>query len=364
MTEKKEYSLSIITVCYNARGGLQRTLDSVLEHKRRYPLDIEHLVVDAASTDGTPELLREWLDAGKIEAYVSEPDAGIYDAMNKGIRLARGKVLYFLNADDTLSGEPLQECVSPILQGETRQCAAAVQMVGGGRDRVEPPHYEYLYMSTPCCHQGYFASAALYRELGGYDAAQYRCLADSDFMHRAYAVEGMPRVCGVTVAVYPEVGVSCNAGFDFLPEYIRLAENNWPGVMKRCREDADYCELVAGELVNRCMELAKWQAQKGRDAASSALMLQRQLRALAHVGWRIVPKLGLRWAAGHYLPCVIAGRSVSGRMEKIIYWVRLFCSMQPGNRYETPNGFPVRSVKAALRAFLSAQFSKTIRNEK
>lgn len=362
--EKKEYSLTIITVCYNAREGLQRTLDSVLAHKKRYPLDIEHLVVDGASTDGTPELLREWLDAGKIEAYASEPDAGIYDAMNKGIRQARGKVLYFLNADDTLTGEPLQECVSPILQGETRQCAASVQMVRGVRERVDSPRYEYLYMSSPCCHPGYFAAAELYRKLGGYDAESYRCLADTDFMHRAYAEDGLPLIVVRTVAIFAEDGFSENGGFDFLPEYIELAERNWSGVMKRCREDAEYRELVAGELTNRCMELAKWRSQKGKDASHSARLLQRQLRQLSHVGWRLVQKLGMRWAAGYYLPLVMDGQPVSNRMSKIMYWVRLFCSMQPGNRYETENGFPVRSIRESLGAVWAAQFSKNINKGK
>ncbi len=364
MNEQVEYSLTIITVCYNARESLQRTMESVLVHKSRYSLEIEHLIVDGASTDGTPQLLQQWLVEGKIEAYVSEPDTGIYDAMNKGIRLARGKVLYFLNADDTLTGEDLSGCVAPIIRGEIRQCAAAVRIVKGGRDRVDIPHYEYLYMSTPCCHQGYFAAAALYRELGGYDSENFRCLADSDFMHRAYALEGMPRINDVAVAVYPEIGVSSNAGFDFLPEYILLAENNWAGVMNRCRQDAEYRELVAGELTNRCMELAKWREKKDKDVSHCVGMLQHQLRQLSRVGGDIVPKLGLRWAAGYYLPYVKSGQLISNRREKMMYWVRLCCSMQPGNRYETVNGFPVRSIKAAWQAKWKAVMTKVWKKSK
>ena len=350
MNEQQKYSLTIVTVCFNAREGLLRTLESVLSHKKRYPLDIEHLIVDGASTDGTPQLLQQWLEEGKIEAYVSEPDTGIYDAMNKGIRLARGKVLYFLNADDTLTGESLIGCVEPIVRGETQQCAASVQIVGGIRERVDPPRYQYLYMSSPCCHPGYFASAELYRKLEGYDEARYRCLADIDIMHRAYAYAGLPLVVDSTVSVFVEGGFSANGGFDYLPEYVDLAERNWPQVLKRCQEDVEYRELVAGELTNRCMELAKWRIVKKQDASPCASMLQRQLVSLSGIGWNIMVKLGLRWAAEHYLPYVKSGQLISNRREKFMYWVRLCCSMQPGNRYETANGFPVRSIKAALWA--------------
>lgn len=85
-----EYQLTIITVCYNALPELCGTVESVLAHKRRHSLSIEHLIVDGASTDGTPAMLETMHREGKIEAYVSEADEGIYDAMNKGIRLARG----------------------------------------------------------------------------------------------------------------------------------------------------------------------------------------------------------------------------------------------------------------------------------
>jgi glycosyltransferase len=87
--------LSIVTVTYNAAETLRTCLDSVAGQH----LDVEHLIVDGASTDGTLAILEQAQAAGRIR-YISEPDNGIYDAMNKGLRLATGDVIGILNADD------------------------------------------------------------------------------------------------------------------------------------------------------------------------------------------------------------------------------------------------------------------------
>jgi glycosyltransferase involved in cell wall biosynthesis len=87
--------LSIVTVCFNAANTLRDTLTSVA--RQSYPL-IEHIVIDGGSTDGTVDLIRE--EGARVSTWSSEPDRGIYDAMNKGILASSGEVIAFLNADD------------------------------------------------------------------------------------------------------------------------------------------------------------------------------------------------------------------------------------------------------------------------
>lgn len=89
--------LSIITICYNDRHGLQQTLESV---KNQSVHDFQYIVIDGASTDGSVDLLTSY--AHFIDYSVSEPDSGIYNAMNKGIRKAEGEYCLFMNAGDTL----------------------------------------------------------------------------------------------------------------------------------------------------------------------------------------------------------------------------------------------------------------------
>jgi glycosyltransferase involved in cell wall biosynthesis len=91
-------SVTVVTVCLNAAPVIEATLRSVFAQD--YP-DLEYVVVDGGSTDGTVEILRR--HAGRIAAFVSEPDQGVYAAMNKGIDLARGEYLLFLNAGDVLA---------------------------------------------------------------------------------------------------------------------------------------------------------------------------------------------------------------------------------------------------------------------
>ncbi len=87
--------VSIVTVVYNGEATIKDTVKSVLAQD--YP-DIEHIIIDGASTDGTMQVIRAYGD--RITQVVSEPDQGIYDAMNKGIKLATGDVVGILNSDD------------------------------------------------------------------------------------------------------------------------------------------------------------------------------------------------------------------------------------------------------------------------
>lgn len=89
--------VTLITVCRNAEEVLAGTLDSILAQE--HP-DIETIVIDGASTDGTLKILQRY--GSRLSRVVSEPDKGIYDAMNKGLRLATGEVIGFVNAGDLL----------------------------------------------------------------------------------------------------------------------------------------------------------------------------------------------------------------------------------------------------------------------
>ena len=87
--------VSIITVCSNSAATIRDAIDSVLGQTYA---DIEYIVVDGASTDGTVDILREYEE--EIARIISEPDGGIYDALNKGISFATGDIVGILNSDD------------------------------------------------------------------------------------------------------------------------------------------------------------------------------------------------------------------------------------------------------------------------
>lgn len=98
--------VTVITVCYNAREMLLRTMNSVWAQTYKH---VEYVIVDGASTDGTLELLEEY--GGRIDHWVSESDKGIYDAMNKGVSMAKGKWVIFMNAGDCFADNHVLENV-------------------------------------------------------------------------------------------------------------------------------------------------------------------------------------------------------------------------------------------------------------
>lgn len=105
--------VSIITVAYNSAATLADTLMSV--SAQSHP-DIEHIVIDGASADGTKDLVRQY--GSSVAQFVSEPDHGIYDAMNKGVRLANGETIAFLNADDVYANANVIASVARTMEGE------------------------------------------------------------------------------------------------------------------------------------------------------------------------------------------------------------------------------------------------------
>lgn len=92
MSQRK---FSIITINYNNKEGLRKTIESVVGQSFR---DFEYIIIDGGSTDGSIEVIKEY--AGKVDYWVSEPDKGIYHAMNKGVLQAHGEYLNFMNSGD------------------------------------------------------------------------------------------------------------------------------------------------------------------------------------------------------------------------------------------------------------------------
>lgn len=107
--------VSIITPTYNSEQTLRNTINSVI---RQDYLEIEHIIIDGGSTDGTLEIIREY--GTHITRYISEPDKGIYDAMNKGISMATGDIVGILNSDDFLeSDDVIRTIVETLKQNPT-----------------------------------------------------------------------------------------------------------------------------------------------------------------------------------------------------------------------------------------------------
>ena len=190
---------SIITITYNAEAFLPRTVDSVLAQKYR---DIEHIIIDGASTDSTLKLAQDYMQRsyaalnGHEVRIVSEPDNGIYYAMNKGLQYATGDYICFLNAGDFFPGQDVldnivEECG---LDGANRQMPAVIY---GNTDivdnqgnflrhrRLSPPKdlsWRSFKHGMVVCHQAFYARRDIAQEIT-FDT-RYRFSADVDWCIR------------------------------------------------------------------------------------------------------------------------------------------------------------------------------------
>jgi glycosyltransferase involved in cell wall biosynthesis len=214
-------SITVVTVVKDAVADLPRCLESVA--RQRYPR-LEHLVVDGASTDGTVELLRR--AAGARLRFVSEPDEGLYHAMNKAIGLARGDFILFLGADDALRADLAD--VAPRLVDPATVYYGDAWFTGAGQARYGPFDAARLARHNVCHQAVFYPRAALARHR--FDL-RYRWLADWELNMRCFAdpalrFEHLP----VVVADYEDRRGLSSTQRDLALErdYLRLVWRHFP----------------------------------------------------------------------------------------------------------------------------------------
>ena len=183
--------ISIITVCYNSATTITDTLSSVGDQSYD---NIEHIVVDGGSSDGTIELLKRY--GKRVSKLVTGPDNGIYDAMNKGIALATGDYVAYLNADDFYTNNKVIQQVAKAIH-ETNTDAIFGDLSYVKRNNPETRvRYWKSQMFQPGSfvrgfappHPTFFMKRNLLNELGGFDLS-YSLASDFDLMFRALEIK-------------------------------------------------------------------------------------------------------------------------------------------------------------------------------
>ncbi|MBR0262751.1 MAG: glycosyltransferase [Prevotella sp.] len=237
-----------VTVTYNAAGVLQRTLDSVLEQD--YP-ELVHLIIDGASTDDTLQMVDAYIERsnaaenGHRIQVMSEPDKGIYDAMNKGLRSLDGDYVCFLNAGDFL---PAPDTVTRIAEavshnGVSPHCEKPAVLYGDTdivdgeghflhHRRLSPPEHlswKSFRQGMLVCHQAFYARTD-FAIATKYDT-QYRYSADVDWCIRvmkAAAKENVPlQNLKMVVVNYTEEGQTTLHHRESLWERYRVMERHY-----------------------------------------------------------------------------------------------------------------------------------------
>ena len=194
--------ISVITVSLKSVETIEATIKSVLNQTYNH---LEYLVIDGGSKDGTVELLEKYTGVGKLR-FISEEDNGIYDAMNKGIKMAVGEWIFFIGSDDTLSSIDIIERVFSEDFGNAEIVYGNVLLLHSGLIYDGPFDHEKISQHN-ICHQGMFIKKSLYERLGGFNT-KYLVAADYEFNIKWMGM-GVPAVyINETIAVYNEKGFS------------------------------------------------------------------------------------------------------------------------------------------------------------
>lgn len=186
-TKSKDYSnplVSIITVSLNSEKTIERTILSV---KNQTYKNIEYIIIDGGSTDSTSEIINKYKK--NISYWVSEKDAGIYNAMNKGISIANGEIIGIINSDDWLKEDAIEKVIatSESLSDEKYVIHGKIAIFDKNnrfmKNHGPKPILGYHYISTPFKHPAMFVSRKIYDDIGVYDE-EIGLSADYDFMLR------------------------------------------------------------------------------------------------------------------------------------------------------------------------------------
>ena len=186
--------ITVITVTYNLlKNGRENAFLQCLEsvHNQTYP-NVEHLVVDGASTDGTLDIIKAYARKGWV-SYISEPDKGVCDAMNKGIKNAKGEYIAILNSDDYYNKDALEILAKALFEQDADYSFASTHLINKdgstwGHWKTSERSVPLFFINTPFNHEAMLCKKQVYEELDRngyfYHFKEYGTAADYEFLCR------------------------------------------------------------------------------------------------------------------------------------------------------------------------------------
>jgi len=217
--------ISIITVVYNNVELIENTIKNVLSYEMDH---LEYIIIDGGSTDGTVEVIKKYLD--KISIFISEPDKGIYDAMNKGARMARGEWINFMNAGDEFairSFDSLQKVMKDekcsVIYGDViikREDGSLFVDVARPLDQIN-----YL---LNFCHQSSFVRTKLLLETPF--SLNYKISSDYDFFLNMFKKGYKFEYINESISMFALGGISTGISKQYLKERLSIITSVHPTV--------------------------------------------------------------------------------------------------------------------------------------
>jgi glycosyltransferase len=217
--------ISIITPTYNSGNTLHETVDALL---RQTFSDFEYIIIDGVSKDGTIDKIKNYIPyfdkKGVQVRIVSEPDKGVYDAMNKGIALCKGELIGITNSDDWYEDNALEVMWAKFTDGKvdrTNSMIYGIERVWKGDNIFNVQRRGAAFISESVLpHSTFFVAKAVYEKFGAFDLS-VKVLADYDFICRCASKGVKLEEVDVVISNFRLGGIS-SSYFDFYSDYYKI----------------------------------------------------------------------------------------------------------------------------------------------
>lgn len=202
--EKEKIRVSIITVSYNAVNTIEQTILSVLNQSYK---NIEYIIIDGQSTDGTLDIINRYKEF--IEYFVSEPDRGLYDAMNKGIQKATGDIIGIINSDDWYETNAIKKIVECFEEKKAEIVYGKICVVDkdGKKSYVRSKPLDHIWYTMVTPHPSVFILTRIYKKYGNFNIS-YKIAADDEMILRFYIAGVRFQYLDEVIANYRLGGIS------------------------------------------------------------------------------------------------------------------------------------------------------------
>lgn len=248
--------LSIITINRNNAPGLKKTIESVVTQTEIDFGDVEYIIIDGNSTDGSKEIIKDFAGnpeyKDKITYWVSEPDTGIYNAMNKGIKKATGDYCLFLNSGDYLIENNLHNVLAFANKNKDADIIYSDIPEYQGYKTVKYPEKidPNYFIDKTLNHQNSIIKRKLFSDLGLYSET-YKIASDKLFFFKASLDDKKFVHCPTGISLYDRLGISSRSEYNKLlnVENKKIIEETLPNISKSILELIEYRESTYGNII-------------------------------------------------------------------------------------------------------------------